>query len=119
MIELIAGVSIGALLVVWLGYPLLIAGLARRRHATSDGEHSAEPTVSVIIATRDDPEAIRARIANCAESTYDRAKLEIIIGIDPRRASAERDVSALCATASLLDNAPSFWGTSQAGRQRR
>ena len=116
MIELIAVVSIGALIVVWLGYPLLIAGLARRRHDAMEGERSPEPTVSVIIATRDDPEAIRARIANCAESTYDPAKIEIIIGIDPRRASAKHDVSALCATASSFGRCTVVLGDEPGGK---
>lgn len=103
MIELIAVASIGFLIAVWLAYPLSIAAFARRRAVAIDAGSSAEPTVSVIIATRDDAEAIRARVTNCAESTYDRSKLEIIVGVDAQRgAAAARDLSTLCETAPSL-----------------
>jgi len=76
----------GGIVLVWIVYPLFIGFLAaRRRHLgrTASGKESL-PSVSVIIATRDDPETVRARVADCLSAGCDVECLEVIVGIDAR-----------------------------------
>jgi cellulose synthase/poly-beta-1,6-N-acetylglucosamine synthase-like glycosyltransferase len=85
-----ARASLKSLLAVWIGYPVVMAGLAAGKRAparrTSDAEPASdiEPTVSVIIATRDDEATVRSRIADCLRSTYPPEKLEVVVAVDRR-----------------------------------
>jgi len=71
-----------ALIVVWVGYPAVVAVLARcvRRPVSLGRRRRA--TVSVVIATRDAAPAIRARVSNCLSLDYDRAKLQVVVALD-------------------------------------
>src|SRR5688500_5864015 len=68
VLKLIALLSLGGLLAVWVVYPLVIAALAAlaaivaRRRTAAPPIDPGEPTVSVVMATRDDVETIRERI---------------------------------------------------------
>jgi cellulose synthase/poly-beta-1,6-N-acetylglucosamine synthase-like glycosyltransferase len=75
----IAGAA--GLLMVWLVYPIAIgiAGRFRRRPA---GAGSAEPTVSVVLATREPAPLILDRVRDCLATTWPAARLEIIIAHD-------------------------------------
>lgn len=98
VLRLLALASFVGLLAVWVLYPLVIAALSmlasRRRRALADAGGD-EPMVSVIIATREDAETTRRRIADCLATSYDPAKLEVVVGID---AASRNDVAALRAT---------------------
>jgi cellulose synthase/poly-beta-1,6-N-acetylglucosamine synthase-like glycosyltransferase len=108
----IARVSFKSLLAVWFGYPLAMAGLAARKRAAALPSLGAEPgvpspgdtnpTVSVIIATRDDEAAVRARIADCLRSSYAADKLEVVVAVDRGclKAVATRLLSRVGASAS-------------------
>jgi len=92
VLTFVAFCSLAGLLIVWVVYPLVIAALAsllahRRRSARTAVAY--EPWVSVIIATRDDPDTIKRRIANCLESSYDPAKLQVVIAVDRCVATAQ------------------------------
>ncbi|HEU5184779.1 MAG TPA: glycosyltransferase [Gemmatimonadaceae bacterium] len=103
MLELIAFASVGFLVLVWLAYPLLIAAFSKRPPSALFRSRATEPAVSVIIATRDDEEAVRDRVANCLESTYDLARLEIVIGVDARRGPrAAVDMTSRCCSDAFL-----------------
>jgi cellulose synthase/poly-beta-1,6-N-acetylglucosamine synthase-like glycosyltransferase len=88
----VLGLAIGCALcvvVIWIGYPLVIAALAARgdrNHGSSSV--SVKRHVSVIIATRDEPSVIRARVADVLASDYPRELLEIVVGTD--RGGAQR-----------------------------
>ena len=89
-----------------------MAGLAARKRPAAlpseDIEPAApspretDPTVSVIIATRDDEAAVRARIADCFRSSYVPDKLEVVLAVDRRspEAAATRLLSRVAASAS-------------------
>ena len=102
MLSSAARASAKSLAAVWLGYPLVMAALATAKRAlaresaetemaTSGDGHGGrepigdgEPTVSVIIATRDDEAFVRSRIADCLRCVYPPDKLEIVVAIDRR-----------------------------------
>lgn len=81
MLASAAIISLCGIAAVWIAYPAivgLVSLLVRRAPATA----GYEPYVSVIIATRGDPETVRARVANCLSGNYDCARLEIIVAVD-------------------------------------
>ncbi len=79
-------VLIAILLLIWLGYPALIAVLAAvwgRRRPDEDGRAVGPmPTVSAVVASADDVDAIRARVANLLDTDYPPHLLEVIVAID-------------------------------------
>lgn len=91
---LILGITAAALIAfIWIGYPLLVWALAslRPEHHTSP---VTLPSVSVVIASRDDAEAIRARVSDLLLTEYPAGLLEIVVARDvtrpePRSADAE------------------------------
>jgi biofilm PGA synthesis N-glycosyltransferase PgaC len=74
------------ILLVWIVYPALIGSLAaRRRRDVGDAPKSeSQFSISIIIATRDDAEAIRVRVADCLRGDVDPSRCEVIVGIDAR-----------------------------------
>ncbi len=79
-----------ALVYIYLGYPVLVSVLARRRKPEVS-EKTFVPTVTIILSVRDGVEATRARIENSLDLDYPRNRLEILVGCD---ASAEAYVAA-------------------------
>jgi cellulose synthase/poly-beta-1,6-N-acetylglucosamine synthase-like glycosyltransferase len=78
------------LVAIWILYPAVIAAMASffgRRHVVSIG---TRPRVSVIIATRDSDDDIRARVADVLRTTYPLELIEIVVGID---AQSRRDAA--------------------------
>jgi cellulose synthase/poly-beta-1,6-N-acetylglucosamine synthase-like glycosyltransferase len=61
--------SVTAILVIWFGYPLVVAGLAALRQPAYPAP-AALPTVTVVIATRDDPALVRRRVADALAADY-------------------------------------------------
>jgi cellulose synthase/poly-beta-1,6-N-acetylglucosamine synthase-like glycosyltransferase len=102
MLTSAASTSAKSLFAVWLGYPLVMAGLAAGKRAlttdevdqqpgsSSDPAEDTEPSVSVIVATRDDEALVRSRIADCLRCTYPPDKLEVVVAVDRR---CDRDLA--------------------------
>jgi cellulose synthase/poly-beta-1,6-N-acetylglucosamine synthase-like glycosyltransferase len=103
-VSLLAAGAALALLFVWVGYPLAIALLAalvdggssrrRRRAAASAAPPAAgdaTPSVSVVIATRDDVDAVVARARDVLASAYPADRLEVVIALDAAGARATAD----------------------------
>lgn len=88
MLGILALVSAVALVLVWLAYPLGVAALAAVFRTHRDRGIADLPGVSVVLATRDDAADIRARVENCLESSYDPAKLEMVVAVDARTSRA-------------------------------
>ena len=83
-----AGVSVVTLVAVWLLYPLVMgarAGWARRRHrpVVSRPEPVAG-AVSIVVATRDEPAAVRARVEDCLRAANAPAQLEVVVAFDAK-----------------------------------
>jgi CelD/BcsL family acetyltransferase involved in cellulose biosynthesis/GT2 family glycosyltransferase len=74
---------------VWVGYPLLLAARARLAPRPVR-KGSFEPTVSVVLATREAGEPLAAKLADCAASDYPPGKLEIVVSLDGGSEADER-----------------------------
>ena len=92
--------SLSLLVSIWLGYPLLVAGLARLARLAlrrrPDGSTSLEPYrpfVSVIMATREADAVVADRVSDVFRSSYPGELLEIVVGLD----RVEETAGALCA----------------------
>lgn len=80
-------VCAGSILLVWIIYPALMGCLAAQRGADAglSGAHDRRtPSVSVIIATRDDVTTLKERLVDCLRSAHDPQRFEVIVGVDAR-----------------------------------
>ncbi|HWG38883.1 MAG TPA: oligosaccharide flippase family protein [Terriglobales bacterium] len=80
-----AGIALLAL--IWLGYPLVVAALARwrpreLRRTPRDAPSAAWPRVSVIVSAHNEAAHIEGRIENLWELDYPAGRLEILIAED-------------------------------------
>ncbi|MEA2154817.1 MAG: hypothetical protein QOE11_957 [Solirubrobacteraceae bacterium] len=81
--ELVFWLCLAALVYAQLGYPLLLAVLARlRRRATPATAPAEPPTVSLIVAAYDEEEVIAAKVANARRLDYPPDSMEIIVACD-------------------------------------
>ena len=81
--EVVFWLCAGLLLYAQIGYPLVLAALARVRRAQASGSVPAEPpTVSLIIAAYDEEAVIAFKVANALALDYPRARLEIVVASD-------------------------------------
>ena len=79
-------VSLVALAIVgigWFGYPAVVALLARWRSRLPASNGQPNRTVSVVIATRDEPEVVSRRVTNILETDYPRDHLQVVVAVDP------------------------------------
>ena len=94
--------SVGALFLIWGGYPLALLAVAalRRRADAVGGEGAAEatarqPNVSIIIATRESPAVVRKRVADALASDYPPELLEVVVTIDHQHAGLLDEIGSL------------------------
>ncbi|MFN8666706.1 MAG: glycosyltransferase [Gemmatimonadaceae bacterium] len=80
----VAAVCGAATLAIWLGYPLLIRllGTSRRRRQATLPPWETAPTVSVILATREPPEAVADRVRNLLDTSHPSDRLQVVVSID-------------------------------------
>ena len=83
--------SLGALLCIWAVYPLIVGALSWRRGGHRPSAWPGRPRVSIIIATRDDPAAIRRRVDDCRQASYPAELIEIVVAVDASAATDVRD----------------------------
>ncbi len=77
--------SLGGVCYAYLGYPVVIGGLARlmgRRERPPEPDDAALPRVALVIAAHNEAEVIDARLRNALESDYPRGLLEIVVASD-------------------------------------
>ena len=82
----IAAVAFGLLVVAWIVYPALMwlrARGGRAAGANAAVEPDGAPAVTVVVATRDDPAIVEARIENLFASDYPRDRLRVVVTVDP------------------------------------
>lgn len=99
MFLLIAGLSLAALLAIWVAYPVIVAGLALMRRERGPARTGplprslprSLPRVSIVIATRDDPAAVKGRVADCLAADYDADLLDVVVALDVGNAGASPD----------------------------
>ena len=70
------------LLVTWVGYPAVVRWMAARIPVCPVTEPEVWPSVSVIVASRDTPAAVAARVADLLAGDYPPDRLSVVIGVD-------------------------------------
>ena len=90
MLVVFAAASAAAIVLIWLGYPLLVWSAAQIFGRPIRPDHAAalNRTVSVILATRDDVSVLTARIANLIETDHPANQLQIVVALDADGAQA-------------------------------
>jgi cellulose synthase/poly-beta-1,6-N-acetylglucosamine synthase-like glycosyltransferase len=96
MAKLLFWISIAAVFYTYIGYPALIALLARLRNLKSI-KAPITPRVSVVVACHNEEDCIEARINNLLESDYPQDLLEIMVVSD---GSTDRTVKIASSLAS-------------------
>ncbi|MBK9153714.1 MAG: glycosyltransferase family 2 protein [Chloracidobacterium sp.] len=79
--KLIFFVSVGAVLYVYAGYPVLVMLIARFA-ASKVARSEIEPNVSLIITAFNEEKDIRAKLENTLQLDYPKQKLEVIVASD-------------------------------------
>ncbi len=74
--------ALALLLVTWFVYPLVLVLLASLRRPLPPVD-SPPPYLSVIVATRDHPDAVRKRVDDLQSGQHPLDRMEIIVGVDP------------------------------------
>lgn len=88
--EVLFWLAVALLVYAQLGYPLLLAALARTRRtrtlpatsAATAPEAPPPPTVSLIVAAHDEEDVIAAKVANALELDHPRDRLQIVVACD-------------------------------------
>lgn len=80
----VALVSLLAVVFIWFGYPLVIAAIAAFRGRKSDAIVPVTRSISVIIATLDAEEVVRARVEDALAASYPPELLEVVVALDRR-----------------------------------
>jgi cellulose synthase/poly-beta-1,6-N-acetylglucosamine synthase-like glycosyltransferase len=81
--ELVFWVCLALLVYAQLGYPLLLAVLARLPRRKSSAPAPAEPpTVTLIVAAYDEQDVIAAKVANARALDYPADRVEVVVAAD-------------------------------------
>ena len=70
------------LLIPWALYPWLAIRLAAARETEPASRGSAPESLSVVLATREAPEAVRARLTDLLAGTWSAGRLDLVVGVD-------------------------------------
>lgn len=91
----------------WMIYPLALALLAafRKKYGPSWDDPASWPSVSVLIAARNEEEVIGARIENLLEQDY-RGSMEILVGSDSSSDSTDGIVDSFASGGVVLHRSP-------------
>lgn len=84
LVAWIAAAAIGAIVAIWLGYPLVVRCVAALvgSPCRPDYERARERVVTVVLATRERPQAIVERVRNLLDSDHPADRLEVVVALD-------------------------------------
>jgi cellulose synthase/poly-beta-1,6-N-acetylglucosamine synthase-like glycosyltransferase len=80
--------SLSCLMLGWVLYPSVLALLACRRTKTSAASPGSLPSVTVIVATRENAEVVARRVADIRRADYAADRLQVIAALDARIAGS-------------------------------
>jgi cellulose synthase/poly-beta-1,6-N-acetylglucosamine synthase-like glycosyltransferase len=80
----VAVFALAILVAIWIGYPIVVAVLARLRHRANGTWAGELPSVSVVLATRDGVDAVRRRVEDLLRADYPAERLEVLVCVDAR-----------------------------------
>ncbi len=89
--------SVAVLAWTWFLYPAVMVALARLLPRVTPPDPTHWPHVSVVIASRDEPAAVSARLADVFAADYPPSRLDVVLAIDP--SSSPERAAALFALA--------------------
>lgn len=90
------------LLLTWAVYPLVVHSLAALRRAPPPAPHAWLPTVTVVIATREDGELVRARVRDAMAADYPDSLLNVVVALDHAGAPDPKDIDCREPRASIV-----------------
>lgn len=94
VVEAIFWASFAFVAYVYAGYPLLVAAWARLvRRPVARGDW--QPTVSLVIAVRNERDTIAGKIENCLDLDYPADRLEIVVSLDGSSDGTDRVVDGM------------------------
>jgi cellulose synthase/poly-beta-1,6-N-acetylglucosamine synthase-like glycosyltransferase len=82
VVEVVFWVAVALLGYTHLGYPLLLAGLARMRSPAPEPRLAELRSVSLIVAAHDEEDVIEAKVRDALALDYPRQLLEVIVASD-------------------------------------
>jgi len=82
MIKFVFWLSISVIFYTYIGYPLLITFLAKRRKRAFVPKLREYPKVSVIIPVYNEEDVLERKINNCLNVDYPYEKIEVLVGSD-------------------------------------
>jgi cellulose synthase/poly-beta-1,6-N-acetylglucosamine synthase-like glycosyltransferase len=92
----IVSVSLGVLAWTWIGYPSFIWVLSRLRPPPIATEPALWPSVTAVLAARDDLPAIVDRVADFLSASYPTDRLEVVVGVDGASPDSLAAIRAAC-----------------------
>lgn len=81
-LDVVGAAAVTLLVLTWLGYPLIAHAMARLTRRSSIPARPYTPSVSILIATRDDSSLVDAKIDSILSSDYPADRLEIVVAFD-------------------------------------
>jgi cellulose synthase/poly-beta-1,6-N-acetylglucosamine synthase-like glycosyltransferase len=82
IVEVVFWVAVALLAYTHIGYPLLLAALARMRSPAREPRLAEPPSVSLIVAAHDEEDVIEAKVRDALALDYPRELLEVIVASD-------------------------------------
>lgn len=79
--------ALALLAVGWLLYPVVLALLVHRRNEGADTLTTPDESVTVVLATRETPDVVKARMVSLFTTDWPRERLHVVIGVDPNAAA--------------------------------
>ncbi len=88
-IDTIGLTSAAFLIVTWLLYPGFVAVISKAVPRRRFEDREAIPFVSVVIASRDEIDAIASRVEDCLATSYDASSIEFVVALDAGGAAGD------------------------------
>ena len=85
--------ALAVLTLVWIVYPAIVAIIAIVRRCNEGPRMGVTPSVSIVLASRDEPRVVKARIRDLLRSDYP-GEMEIVVGRDGVL-EVEQDLTAI------------------------
>jgi poly-beta-1,6-N-acetyl-D-glucosamine synthase len=111
----VSGCSLAVLTWTWFGYPTAVWLASRLVAERPRVEPDRWPTVTAILATRDDSAAVAARVDDFFRADYPPELLRVVVGVDSANAHRLDEIRRACPQAAVAVVAASSSGGKAAG----
>lgn len=89
----LAAFGVGTLVLIWLGFPIgmWVLAMIRGSRMRPDAESGSTTRVSLVLATRDSPDAIATRVRNLLDTDHPLSRLQVVVALDHTGSRATED----------------------------